>query len=211
MAKDKLVMNELLVVEGIHDKQAVERAVRADVWVLGGERVSRQTVVELQRARLSRGVIILTDPDGPGERIRRRIDSCVPGCKHAFVPKRLAATTHGVGVEHAAPDVICEALLATRTNHLETDNTDLRVGVVVDDSGYTDEGDMSEFTLADLIQAGLAHGPGAANRRQQIGEHLGIGYGNAKAFVRKLNVLGVKRTEWEVAMATLFGQPLEGE
>lgn len=178
-----------MVVEGLHDRQAVERAVRADVWVLGGERVARRTVLELQRAAAVRGVIVFTDPDGPGERIRRRVDRDVPGCKHAFLAKRAALGDGKVGVEHATPEAIRRALLAARDAAVPPDRPS--------------NGEAPAFTLADLTAAGLAQGPNAALRRQLVGEALGIGYGNAKAFLRKLNALRVTRDEWAAAIGHL--------
>ncbi|GGJ14277.1 ribonuclease M5 [Alicyclobacillus cellulosilyticus] len=172
---------ELVVVEGLHDKQAVQRAVDADVWVLGGERIPRHVIQELRRAAAVRGIIVLTDPDGPGERIRRRLDGLIPGCRHAFVPRSRAVSARGVGIEHADPAVIRAALVR---------------------AGSRPEADAAapRFTLADLAAAGLVAGPHAAARRRAVGEWLGIGYGNAKAFVHKLNALGVGREEWDAAV-----------
>ncbi len=179
------VIREVVVVEGLHDRQAVERAVQADVWVLGGDRVAHRTLAELRRAATSRGVIVLTDPDGPGERIRRRVADAIPGVRHAFLARRVARSSHGVGVEHAPDEAIIEALLQARENR----------AAGLDTGG--------EFTLADLEAAGLVGMADAAKRRQAVGEQLGIGYGNAKAFVRKLNVLGITREEWEEALVQL--------
>ncbi|MBX5437263.1 MAG: ribonuclease M5 [Alicyclobacillaceae bacterium] len=174
-------IRELVVVEGLRDRQAVERAVRADVWVTGGDRLSRTVVEELRRAALTRGVIVLTDPDGAGERIRRRLDELVPGCKHAFLRRTDAASAGEIGVEHATPEAIRKAIMRAATK------PSVRPA--------------SPFTLDDLARAGLVRAQGAAGRRQRVGERLGIGYGNAKAFVRKLNLLGVTREEWERAVA----------
>ncbi|WDL99007.1 ribonuclease M5 [Alicyclobacillus sp. ALC3] len=176
------IISEVVVVEGLHDRQAVERAVQADVWVLGGDRVAHRTLAELRRAATSRGVIVLTDPDGPGERIRRRVADAIPGVRHAFLSRRLARSSHGVGVEHAPDEAIVEALLQARQTVAAEPAT------------------AAEFSLADLEAAGLVGTPDAAQRRQVVGEQLGIGYGNAKAFVRKLNVLGVTREEWKEAL-----------
>ena len=38
---------------------------------------------------------------------------------------------------------------------------------------------------------------------EAIGAALGIGYGNAKQFLRRLNHYGVTRSEWEAALADL--------
>lgn len=189
MKKDaRLSIREIVVVEGLHDKQAVMRVADADVWVLGGDRIATRLVAELRRAAKHRGVIILTDPDGPGERIRRRLENALPNCKHAFVPKSQAIANGAVGVEHAADDTLRAALEGARP------------------TVPTDDPRCSLFTLGDLINAGLVSTPTAAQRRAAIGEILGIGYGNAKAFLHKMNALGVKRQEWEHAISIVDGE-----
>ncbi|WP_083521014.1 ribonuclease M5 [Alicyclobacillus kakegawensis] len=181
-------LEDVIVVEGLHDRHKVESAVEADVFVVGGDRMSRRLLQQLQRIRRTRGIIILTDPDGPGERIRRRIDEEVPGCRHAFIPRAAATDGRRVGVELASAEAIVEALLHTRGS----------AAPVASPTGHS-----PEFSIADLIAVGLAGCAGAAERRRQVGEWLGIGLANAKAFVRKLNLLGVTRAEWEAALARL--------
>ncbi|GMA50551.1 ribonuclease M5 [Alicyclobacillus contaminans] len=177
-------IQEIIVVEGIHDKQAVQRVVEADIWVVGGDRVAERFLRELERASRTRGVLVLTDPDGPGERIRRRIAARVPHCKHAFLPRKLAASPHGLGVEHASGEAIVEALRRARPTPPKADGG-------------------GEFTMDDLRVNRLAGGADSAARRAAVGEQLGIGYGNAKAFLHKLNALGVARWEWDAALKTV--------
>lgn len=193
-------MREVVVVEGLHDRQAVLRAVDAEVWVLGGDRPARSTLAELKRAATTRGVVVLTDPDGPGERIRRRVADAVPGARHAFLTRAEAQGAHSIGVEHAQPAAIAAALQAARTpggDLTAGDLADGRPGPGNQQAKAEDCG--SRFTLSDLQAHGLAGEAGAATRRGLVGERLGIGSGNAQAFVRKLNVLGVTREEWEEA------------
>ncbi|WDM02914.1 DUF4093 domain-containing protein [Alicyclobacillus cycloheptanicus] len=209
-ARERPVVPEIVVVEGLHDRQAVERAVTADVWVLGGDRIARKTLSELRRAAHRRGVIVFTDPDGAGERIRRRVDEAVPGCRHAFLPRSAAVSARGIGVEHAAPEDIARALLHARG---KTDGAAPRPPARGDEAPAAPTGGdaMTQtdapaaafggtFSMADLEQAGLVGEANAAARRQAVGDYLGIGTGNAKAFVRKLNALSVTRTEWEEAV-----------
>jgi ribonuclease M5 len=176
------VISELVVVEGLHDKQAVDAAVKADIWIIGGDRIASRFLQELERAAKLRGVIILTDPDGPGERIRRRIEERIPNCKHAFLQKSEALGEGRVGVEFASPESIRAALLSVR----DPQNISIQEQV---------------FTLLDLRNTGLAGGVGAAEKRAKVGERLRIGYANAKAFVRKLNVLRITRDEWNEALS----------
>ena len=46
----------------------------------------------------------------------------------------------------------------------------------------------------------LASTPDAADRRVEVGAILGIGYGNAKQFLKRLNHYGVTRDEWDDAL-----------
>lgn len=186
-------VHEIIVVEGLHDKQAIDSVVSADVWILGGDRIARTVLDELRRASLRRGVIVFTDPDGPGERIRRRVDDAIPGCKHAFLSRESATSSQGIGVEHASKAAILQALADVRISSADTASP-----------LQSTQGDLTpRFTLQDLQETGLANHPRAAKRRQKVGEILSIGYGNAKAFVRKLNALEVSRDEWEGALRTL--------
>ena len=180
---------QIIVVEGLHDKQAVDNAVQAEVWVLGGDRLAGHLLGELKRAAAWRGVLILTDPDGPGERIRARVSAAIPTCQHAFLSRSSARSQDGkrIGVEFASADDIREALREAR----------------VSTEGRPSE---REFSLADMQSAGLIDDPQAALRRTIMGQLLRIGYANAKSFLRKLNALGVTRQEWEQAIGGLNGE-----
>lgn len=174
-------IREIIVVEGLHDKQKVDLAVHADVIVLGGDRVGKRIFDVLKRAQIARGVVIFTDPDGAGERIRRRIDAAVPGCKHAHLSRHQATGEHGLGVEHATIEDVRAALFEARSAKALED----------------DDGRGAVFSLTDLSMCGLTGAPDAAQKRAQLGDALGIGYGNAKAFLRKLNTLCVTRDEFD--------------
>jgi ribonuclease M5 len=180
-SRKKEAIREVIVVEGWRDKQAVDRAVLADVVVTGGAAVSSSLLSFLQRAQQERGIILLTDPDPMGERIRHRIASRVPGCKHAFLAPEEATNGLEIGVEYAAPEAIARALAAVRT-----------------------EGTDRPWTISweDMLRAGLVGTPDAAARRAQVAKSLNIGYANGKAFWKRLNVLGVTRQEfWEAVDA----------
>lgn len=170
---------EVIVVEGWRDKQAVDRAVSADVVVTGGSAVSPELLSLLRRVQSRRGIIVLTDPDPDGERIRRRISRCVPGCKHAFLAPEEATDGRDVGVEHALPEAIRRALRAARA----------------------ERADCSErIPWEAILQAGLAGTPGAAARRAAVAKRLGVGYGNGKSFWKRLNLLGVSPEEFWAAV-----------
>jgi ribonuclease M5 len=174
------MIREIIVVEGQHDKQAIDRAVEADVLISNGSAVSEEFLQMVERAQKQRGVIIFTDPDYAGERIRRIVSQRVPGCKHAFLPRHAAIKNGDLGVENANPDAIRQALADVRSEW---------------------QGGRAEFSLADMELYGMNGRSFSASLRAAVGEQLGIGYGNAKRFLKKLNMLGVGREEFEQALA----------
>ena len=93
-------------------QQRFKQAVNADTIETNGSAINEEMIEKIKLAQETRGVIILTDPDFPGQKIRNTISEHVPGCKHAFIQKEDAIHKHGkgVGVEHASPDTIRRAL-----------------------------------------------------------------------------------------------------
>ncbi|MGN1386333.1 MAG: ribonuclease M5, partial [Bacillus sp. (in: firmicutes)] len=105
-------IKEIIVVEGKDDTTAIKRALNADTIETNGSAVGDAVIEQIRLAQETRGVIIFTDPDYPGERIRHIVSEKVPGCKHAFLPKAEARPKNGkgIGVEHASPEAIRIAL-----------------------------------------------------------------------------------------------------
>jgi len=168
------MIREVIVVEGKHDTVAVRRAVDADTIETGGSAVNKDVLARIALAQRKRGVIILTDPDYAGERIRAIVSQRVPGCKHAFLSQEEATLGEDIGIENAEPEAIRSALAAVRTE-AERAGTDL--------------------TWADLYTAGLAGTDGSAVRRLQVGRRLRIGYANAKTFLKRCAMFGISRRE----------------
>ncbi len=177
-------IKELIVVEGKDDTTAVKRAVNADTIETNGSAINNKTLDMIRKAQQTRGVIVLTDPDFPGEKIRKTIAEQIPGCKHAFIAKEMALpkTGRGIGVEHAKPEVIREALK---------------------DAQYMQETENEEISREDLLDAGLIAGPGAKERRELLGNILKIGYTNGKQLHKRLMMFQVSRQEFAEAILKL--------
>lgn len=179
------MLKEVLIVEGKMDTVAIKRALDADTIETGGFNLAPHTLRQIDAAYKKRGIIILTDPDGAGERIRRFLTQRFPEAGQAFVPKSDATANNDVGIEQAEPQAILTALAKVR--HHEYKPTD-------------------EFTTRDLWQNDLSGAGNAADRRDKMGAMLGIGYGNAKRFLERLNSYGVTRSEFDEALAQLGEQ-----
>lgn len=179
------MIKEVIVVEGRDDTVAVKRAVEADTIETGGSAVNETVLRKIALAQERRGVIILTDPDHAGERIRKIVANKVPGCKHAFLREADATRRGDIGVENAIPEAIREALARVHTETAATETDDKLIN------------------WEDLIEAGLIVHPSAAARRRVIGELLGIGYCNGKQLYKRLTVFRISREEFAAALAQL--------
>lgn len=173
-------VKEIIVVEGPADTKALQRAVIADTIETRGLAVPSFVLQEIERAQRVRGVIVFTDPDGPGEKIRRTVTAAVPDVKHAFIPKRLAQGKNKIGVEHADPEAILEALQQVKTTAVEITTPPITWDEYVD-LGFVGSCDAQAFRL-------------------HVAERLHIGYANGKQFFKRLQQFQVTREELWRAM-----------
>ena len=72
-------VKEVIVVEGRDDTQRIKLAVDADTIETNGSAIDREVIDQIKHAQAKRGVIVFTDPDFPGEKIRKIISREVPG------------------------------------------------------------------------------------------------------------------------------------
>ena len=86
----KTRIEPLLVVEGATDVAFLQSFLDADFVITNGSEVSRETIDYLKAVKKSREIVVLTDPDFPGQRIRNILDQEIPGLLHAFIPKEKA-------------------------------------------------------------------------------------------------------------------------
>ncbi len=174
---EKPIIHEFIVVEGRDDTTAINRSVIADTIETNGSALSQETIEKIRHAQEIRGVIIFTDPDFPGEKIRKQIDSAVPGCKHAFINRQdaLPKAGRGLGVEHASSANIREAL----TNfHISSTPVE------------------KQFISKDiLMRLGLLGGAGAKDRREKLGNALKIGYTNGKQLQTRLESFAISEEQ----------------
>ena len=174
------MIGEVIIVEGKSDVAAIRQAVEADCLITGGFSLSPALLGQIEAAYRRRGIIIMTDPDSAGERIRTFLRKRFPEAGHAFIPRTEAMGEDGrVGVEKAAAEQIRTALAKVR-------QAEISVG--------------TEFTVADMVEAGLAGGASAAEKRAFVGSELGLGWANAKTFLHRLNTYGVRRAEFDTAL-----------
>lgn len=173
------MIKEVIVVEGRDDVSAVKKAVDAEVIAVGGFGINEKVISKIKEAQIRQGVIILTDPDYAGEKIRKIISKRVSGVKHAYISRKEGTKDGDIGVENASPKAIIEAL---ENAHCETKEK------------------REEFTMQDMFFFKLTGTAESGEKRSKLGKVLGIGYGNAVAFLSRLNNYGITKEEFAKAI-----------
>ena len=182
---EKIKIQEVIVVEGKDDTANLKRFYEVDTYENRGSAIDEDDLERIERLHDLRGVIVFTDPDYNGERIRKIIMQAIPTVKHAFLQRDEAAPkskTKGrsLGVEHASFEDLEKALSSVR--------------------GYYDDDNQFDITKSDLMRLGLLMGCESRKRREYLGEHLRIGYCNGKQLLKRLELFGINLAEVEEVM-----------
>ncbi len=177
------MIKEIIVVEGRDDTAAIKRAIEAETIETHGLGINEEILEQIEKASEKRGIIVFTDPDYPGEKIRNIISERVKNCKHAFLPKDKALKDGDVGIENASPEDIIEALKKARVQIIEI---------------------REEFSKSDLLEYGLIGLTDSNIKRDLLGRVLGIGHCNSKQFLKRLNNYEVTKQEFQDAISEVL-------
>lgn len=174
-------IKEVLVVEGKDDTKRINEVLEADTIETRGSAISDETLMVIDELAQTRGIIIFTDPDFSGEKIRKIVSNHVPEAKHAFLKRNDAIPSHkgSLGVEHASNQAIIDAL-----KNVYTENDD----------------NVEVISQQDLIMAHLVGSKTAKTRRQALGEILKIGYVNGKQLQKRLKMFGITQAQFSNAL-----------
>ena len=166
-------IKEIIVVEGRDDTNRVKEAVECDTFETNGSAIKKKKIDRLKILNKKRGIIVLTDPDYAGKRIRSIIEKNIPTAKHAYISNKKAIDSKGkIGIEAAKKEDIIEALKKHYTPLIENKN-DIKNNLLID----------LELVGSDL----------AKKRREKLCEKLNIEYTNAKGLLNKLNMYGISK------------------
>lgn len=187
---EKIKIQEVLVVEGKDDTANLRRFYDVDTYETRGSAINDDDLERIEKLNDLRGVIVFTDPDYNGERIRKIIMNAIPNVKHAFLNRDEAAPKskskgRSLGVEHASFEDLQKALS----------------GVL----GNFDDDNQFDITRADLMRMGFLMGNDSRRRREYLGEKLRIGYSNGKQLLKRLELFGITLAEVEEAMERYEG------
>lgn len=177
------MIEELIVVEGKNDAQAIRRALGpVDILWTDGYGLTSEKLQYIKKMAVHRGVIVLTDPDSVGEQIRERIRRTVPEAKHVYLSKKEARSKddRDIGVENASPEDIRRAFRLIQKEYPILEKP--------------------VFDTADLVRSGLVGLSDSAEKRRRVGRILGLGDANAKQFLHRLNRFRISREDFENAL-----------
>lgn len=164
-------IKEAVIVEGVYDKIKLSRFLDGVIFVTNGFSVFKKNgrLETIKRLAETTGIVILTDSDSAGFKIRNYIKQALPPeqVKHAYIPdirgkekRKLHPGKEGLlGVEGVSEDIILNALRAA--------------GCVIDGSS-SESAPGRTITKADLYELGLFGGPGSSRLRQQLAAELSL-------------------------------------
>ncbi|MBR0138196.1 MAG: ribonuclease M5 [Erysipelotrichaceae bacterium] len=159
-------IKELLVLEGKHDEARIRQLYDCDIVLTKGLALDEETLEYIAAAAENNGVIVFTDPDGPGEKIRKKIIEKVPKARHCFIAREKAIGKRNVGIEYGQTDAIIEALENTVT---------------------FSKGNES-LSRKEYLDLGLMQN---TEKRKKLSAALHLGFCNNKTLFKRLNMMNV--------------------
>lgn len=162
----------VVVVEGKNDANKI-KSIFPDVNVIitNGSEINKQTINDIYKASLVDEVVLCLDPDGPGEKIRRKIIEKVENVSQVFANKYKAISKNKkkVGIEHMSKEDIVNMFKDIKM--IKHNN---------------------EITYIQLYELGFMT---SKQKRFSLCEKLGISYCNGKQLLKRLNMFGISMEE----------------
>ncbi len=164
----KIRIKQAIIVEGKYDKIRLSSVVNAVIVPVNGFSVfkDKETAALIRSLAVKNGVIILTDSDGAGFLIRKKIREITEGCRviNVYIPdifgkekrKREPSKEGLLGVEGMSADILLAAFE--------------KAGVFAEKT----EENANPVTKADLVELGLSGGDNSSQRRKELQRGLGL-------------------------------------
>lgn len=166
-----MVPNEVIIVEGRDDTKRLIETFGPTIKTIetNGSAISRKVQDQIKAASEQFDIIIFTDPDYQGERIRKIVTEIVPNAKQAYLTQEEAdsgKSKASLGIEHAQPEVIKHALTNLMSPH---------------------PGKATVIPMIELVKLKLVGHTDAKARRKIISEHFRLGHLNGKQLQKRLS------------------------
>ena len=165
-------IKEVIVVEGKSDYTFLKSFLDVEIIITNGSEISKETLDLIKKANEEYGVIILTDPDFPGMKIRNTISQYIGNCKHAFIEKSKAIRGKKVGIAETRKEDILIALENVVT-YKDITNSDI--------------------SYSDLYEWGFIGKSDSKNKREKVANYYHLGWCNGKNFLNRINMFNITK------------------
>ncbi|MBE6142441.1 MAG: ribonuclease M5 [Erysipelotrichaceae bacterium] len=165
----------VIVVEGKTDVVKLQKITNALIVSTNGSCVPRETIEYIKELSKERKIIVLTDPDYPGLRIRNIINKEVPNAYNAYVDRDKASNGKKLGVAETPIEEIKRALENAKVFNIDKED--------------------NIYSLSDLYELGLVGQNNASCLREKVYKKYNLGYGNAKTLIKRLSSIGLTKEE----------------
>lgn len=158
----------VIIVEGKNDASKIKSIFpEVEVIITNGSEISMKTIETIKKATLYDEVVLCLDPDGPGEKIRRKIIEHVEGVHQVFAKKEMAISKNKkkVGIEHMSKEDILEMFKNIKINKKQ-----------------------NSISYMDLYDLGYME---SREKRKKLCDKMNISYCNGKQLLKRLNMFGV--------------------
>lgn len=180
------IPKEVIIVEGRDDTKRLIETFGPQIKTIetNGSAIPRKTLANIIQAAEQFGIIIFTDPDYQGDRIRRIVTQAVPSAKQAYLTQGQATSTKhegvSLGVEHAHPQVIRQAL----ANVVE----------------MVENRDVPLIPISSLMAMKLIGHPQSKVLRERVSQHFHLGHLNGKQLQKRLSQYHISLEELQAFM-----------
>lgn len=166
-------IKEVIIVEGESDRSFLQSFLDADIVITNGSEISEETLAFIEALAKTREILVMTDPDSPGKRIRQIIQERIKNCKHCHIEKEKAIKGKKVGIAETKKEDILKALenIVSYKNNNQT------------------------FFIEDMLELGFIGKEDSSIRRDKICKLIHIDKSNGKSLLKKFNMLGLNKND----------------
>jgi len=160
----------LYVVEGKNDIARLSQSFSGPILSTNGTGVSKEFIKQLVQLEQTYNIVLLLDPDGPGEKIRRTINDHLKYPVNVFIPVEVARSHNKkkVGIEHVSRETLEKHLLEPKTIQM-----------------------VEALSMPQMMALGLTGVVAAGRRRAHVCLAFNVGLANAKTLRQKLQMFGI--------------------
>jgi ribonuclease M5 len=162
----------IYVVEGKHDADKIRKILPNAICVVtNGTHITTETIELIKQYQKSYDIVLVLDPDFPGEKIRKIITNEIGICKHIYVNQQVAISKNKkkVGIEHISRVELTNIL----KDHIHKQDI------------------QGTLSITDLYDLKLTGNEKSKQNRIIIGDYFHIGYANTKEMLRRLNAFHI--------------------